>query len=115
MWYWGGRGDWPASEIQIGLAISDDGINWVKYDDATTTEAPFSSSDPVLKVGSPGAWDSLRVWTPAVLATNGGYEMWYAGREGFTSLPQFGGYATSKDGIEWHKFISTATGTKTLN
>ncbi len=103
MWYWGGRGSWPGSLIQIGLAISSDGINWVKYDDASTSEAPFSNSDPVLKVGSLGKWDELRVWTPAVLATTAGYEMWYAGREGPFTPPQLVGYATSMDGIEWKK------------
>lgn len=103
MWYWGGRENWPVSEIQIGLAISHDGINWVKHDDVSTTVAPFSSSDPVLKVGSPGEWDQLRIWSPAVLATNTGYEMWYAGRAGYTTPPQLVGYAISQDGIEWKK------------
>lgn len=104
MWYWGGKGSWPGSVIQIGLAICNDGINWVKYDDVSTTEAPFSSSDPVLRVGGPGEWDELRVWSPAVLATNAGYEMWYAGREGPFTPPQLVGYATSMDGFEWQKF-----------
>jgi hypothetical protein len=103
MWYWGGRESWPVSEIQVGLAISHDGVSWVKYDDASTTAAPFSRSDPVLKVGSPGEWDQLRVWSPAVLATDTGYEMWYAGRAGYTTPPQLVGYAISMDGIAWQK------------
>lgn len=103
MWYWGGRRSWPYSIIQIGLAISDDGIHWVKHDDASTNEAPFSNSDPVLKVSSTGEWDSLRVWSPAVLATDAGYEMWYAGRDGPFTQPQLVGYATSPDGIHWEK------------
>lgn len=103
MWYWGGKESWPISVIQIGLAISHDGINWVKYDDVSTTAASFSSSDPVLKVGNPGEWDQLRVWSPAVLATDTGYEMWYAGRAGYTTPPQLVGYATSPDGVAWMK------------
>jgi predicted GH43/DUF377 family glycosyl hydrolase len=103
MWYWGGQESWPISVIQIGLAISHDGIHWVKYNDISTTEALFSSSDPVLKIGDPGEWDQLRVWSPAVLATDAGYEMWYAGRAGYTTPPQLVGYATSTDGITWKK------------
>src|SRR5574341_263127 len=103
MWYWGGQESWPISVIQIGLAISYDGINWVKCDDASTTFAPFSMSDPVLKVGDLGNWDQLRVWSPAVLATATGYKMWYAGRAGYTTPPQLVGYATSMDGIAWKK------------
>jgi len=100
MWYWGGKESWPISTIQVGLAISQDGIAWVKHDDAAT---PFSSSDPVLKIGRAGEWDQLRVWSPAVLATDTGYEMWYAGRAGYTTPPQLVGHATSRDGIVWQK------------
>jgi len=103
MWYWGGQQSWPFSVIQIGVAISNDGINWVKYDDASTTAAPFSRSDPVLKIGRAGEWDQYRVWSPAVLATAAGYEMWYAGRAGYTTPPQLVGYATSTDGLIWKK------------
>ncbi len=103
LWFWGGRENWPVSEIQVGLAVSHDGNSWVKYNNASTTAAPFSSSVPVLKVGLPGEWDQLRIWSPAVLATNTGYEMWYAGRAGYTTPPQLVGYAVSQDGIEWKK------------
>jgi hypothetical protein len=103
MWYWGGRESWPISAIQVGLAISHDGIHWIKHDDTTTVAIPFSRSDPVLKAGNPGDWDQLRIWSPAVLATETGYEMWYAGRAGYTTPPQLVGYATSRDGIQWQK------------
>jgi hypothetical protein len=103
MWYWGGRESWPVSEIQVGLAVSPDGINWVKYKDPSTTAAQSSTSDPVLRVGLPGEWDQLRIWSPAVLATKTGYEMWYAGRAGYTTPPQLVGYAISPDGVEWKK------------
>ena len=33
--------------IRMGLATSEDGINWTKYDDPLTTEQPFAQSDPV--------------------------------------------------------------------
>ncbi len=104
MWYWGGRGSWPESEIQIGLAVSTDGIKWFKQDNPATVQAPFRQSDPVVAAGVPGAWDFLRVWSPAVLATASGYEMWYTGREDHFSTAQLVGYATSADGITWVKF-----------
>ena len=103
MWYWGGRGNWPGSEIQIGLATSTDGIHWVKYDDPATIGTPFSNSDPVLKIGSFDEWDSLRVWTPAILKTTTGYQMWYAGRPEASLSSQLVGYAISMDGIKWEK------------
>jgi hypothetical protein len=103
MWYWGGKEAWPLSFIQIGLAISPDGVAWTKYDDAGTTQAPFSRSDPVLQIGASGEWDQLRVWSPAVLATKDGYAMWFAGRSDYTTSPQWVGYATSADGITWRK------------
>ncbi len=103
MWYWGGKESWPLSIIQIGLATSRDGIAWTKYDYASTTQAPFSRSDPVLQIGASGEWDQYRVWSPAVLATETGYAMWYAGRSDYTTSPQWVGYATSFDGITWLK------------
>jgi len=103
MWYWGGKEGWPLSVIQIGLATSHDGIHWTKHDDASTTAAPFLGSDPVLKIGSAGEWDQHRVWSPAVLATDSGYQMWYAGRAGYTTPPQWVGYADSRDGMAWQK------------
>lgn len=103
IWYWGGREIWPLSVMQIGLATSADGIHWTKYDDAATRAAPHADSDPVLKIGNRGEWDQHRVWSPAVLAAESGYEMWYAGRAGYTTPPQWVGYATSRDGIAWEK------------
>ncbi|MFQ5768938.1 MAG: FlgD immunoglobulin-like domain containing protein [bacterium] len=108
MWYWGATGGFPfeSSIIQIGLATSTDGINWVKYDDPSTTETPFSSSDPVLKVGAPGEWDANRAGSPMVLPTEAGYEMWYIGlKPPITSTTDdLVGYATSSDGISWTKW-----------
>jgi predicted GH43/DUF377 family glycosyl hydrolase len=108
MWYWGGQGGFPyeSSIPQIGLATSADGINWIKYDDPSTTESPFVDSDPVLKVGGAGEWDSIRAFMPMVLPTDTGYEMWYIGHEPTvtTTSDQLVGYATSSDGISWTKW-----------
>lgn len=108
MWYWGGKPGFPfeSSVPQTGLATSADGINWVKYDDPSTTVPPFSSSDPVLKVGNTGEWDELRAIEPMVLPTHSGYEMWYLGVKPpiDTAGIQKIGYATSTDGITWTKW-----------
>jgi len=107
MWFWAGRPGFPFEESlpQIGLATSADGIQWTKYDDPATTEAPFASSDPALKVGSSTEWDSHRVANPIVLSTESGYEMWYSGLKApiNTSTKLEIGYATSADGIQWTK------------
>ncbi|ODS41144.1 MAG: hypothetical protein A7315_02160 [Candidatus Altiarchaeales archaeon WOR_SM1_79] len=108
MWYWAGKSGFPLepSIPQTGLATSTDGINWVKYDDPSTTETPFSSSDPVLKVGNSGEWDSHRAIEPMVLPTDSGYEIWYLGLKApiNTATIEKIGYATSTDGIKWMKF-----------
>ncbi|MGR3219640.1 MAG: T9SS type A sorting domain-containing protein [Candidatus Anammoxibacter sp.] len=105
MWYWGGTPGWPQnSTVQIGLATSTDGINWVKYDDPSTTAPPFANSDPVLKRGVAGEWDGVWVWMPMVLPTETGYEMWYIGGGNFE--PFLVGYATSTDGILWTKLTT---------
>ncbi|UCH62642.1 MAG: T9SS type A sorting domain-containing protein [Fidelibacterota bacterium] len=105
MWY-SGRAGYP-SLIQIGLATSIDGIHWAKYDNATTTGTLYAESDPVLKVGGSGAWDYQRVFGPAVLPTDTGYEMWYAGAwyPSDAGSIQVVGYATSADGISWTKWL----------
>jgi hypothetical protein len=104
MWYWGGD-TWPrpASIQQIGMATSTDGINWVKYDDSSTTAPPFLNSDPVLKPGLAGEWDDGWVFWPMVLSTETGYEMWYSGSKLIDNDPFWLGYATSPDGISWTK------------
>lgn len=102
MWYSGGTGTFPNAIIRMGLATSTDGINWTKYDDPTTTDPPFQFSDPVLPLGSPGSWEAIWAWSPSVLTTPSGYEMWYEGINKPTGNGAVG-YATSKDGINWIK------------
>lgn len=101
LWFWGALPNFPANDSypQTGLATSPDGINWTKYNDPSTTSAPFVSSDPILKTGS-YPWDWLRAMHPTVLRKGSGYEMCYVGLGNDDSGI---GYATSEDGIEWEK------------
>jgi len=49
--------EWVSGVKRVGYAFSLDGINWVKWNDPATTEAPFHDSDPVVtyaEYGQPG-------------------------------------------------------------
>jgi predicted GH43/DUF377 family glycosyl hydrolase len=109
MWFWAGKPGFPVqveSKPHIGLATSPDGLNWTKHNDPSTTIAPYTDSDPVLKLGPSSSWDAHRVINPIVLSTDSGYEMWYTGLKGPVTdeTKQQIGYATSVDGIAWTKW-----------
>jgi hypothetical protein len=93
------------SPSMIGRATSPDGVHWTKYDDPATTEPLYAASDPVLRPGPAGAWDSRRVLDPNVIQTANGWAMVYlsTGATGgkFSSGPYEFGYATSPDGLAW--------------
>jgi hypothetical protein len=97
MWFSGGVGGVtfasPNIRTGIGYATSIDGINWSIYDNPATTAAPFQFSDAVLFHGDSGDWDAHEMFTPSVLRTETGYEMWYSGWE--YGSDQHIGYATS--------------------
>jgi len=88
---------------RIGYATSNDGIIWQKYDDLTTTNPPYSLSDPVLVPG-PGNYDNVAVGNHCVRKFNNIYHMWYTGdnnpapSQGYSIC-----HATSSDGIHWMK------------
>jgi len=84
MWYTG-----LGSRFQIGLATSNDGINWTK-----------SNSNPVLPIGQPGNFDADHVDYPSVIFHNNKYWMWYTG---WSSGVRQIGLATSTDGVNWTK------------
>jgi len=65
MWYLG----WPnssQSNSAFGLASSDDGIHWQKYDD-----------NPVFVTGNPGQWDDRYVSSPTVVYEQDSVRLWY--------------------------------------
>ena len=79
LWYSGSRVSWGDTR-QIGLATSDDGIHWNKYDDPTTTSTLYSDSDPVLMPGGPGA--GKLVESPTVIHEGDSLRMWFSGYTG---------------------------------
>jgi len=59
----------------------------------------------VLDIGPFGAWDDYRLAVPTVFHDGMTYKMWYGGNDGSGGTGV--GYATSPDGINWTKFVST--------
>ncbi|MBI4497800.1 MAG: methyltransferase domain-containing protein [Chloroflexi bacterium] len=86
MWYSGFDGE----RWQIGLARSEDGVTWTRH-----------AANPVLRPGSPDAWDGAGVAYSSVVRRGAAYHMWYQGgdRGGVWRI----GYATSLDGLTWTK------------
>jgi predicted GH43/DUF377 family glycosyl hydrolase len=81
----------PPFNAAIGMARSDDGINWEK-----------EGQNPLLLSGGVGDWDEYWVESPTVVydGAGGTYEMWYSGvgGDGFQI-----GYAESDNGRDWQK------------
>ncbi len=83
--------------VRVGMATSSDGITWTKYDGPDVD----TNADPVVDIGSPGAWDDTYVSYPSVIKdSDGTYKMWYAG---YNYSGWQGGYAYSNDGLNWNK------------
>jgi len=81
------------STYRIGRATSPDMEDWTKD----------SANNPILDVGSAGAWDDTHVLSPTLVYDGDadGWIMFYVGRDG--QWYKIGG-ATSSDGISWTKF-----------
>jgi len=86
LWYEGNDG----TNSRIGLATSQNGIDWEKYE-----------GNPVLDLGDSSKWDDSEVARGAVLYHESIYKMWYVGGDGENLRL---GYATSPDGINWTKY-----------
>ncbi len=91
------------TQAMIGLAASSDGITWTKYDDPSTTEAPFAESDPVFMPGEDGTWDDTHVLQPRVVSSPDGLVMLYSGAPSVNGANMELGYAISEDGINWER------------
>jgi hypothetical protein len=98
--YYSGGPDPNGWVWMCGMATSPDGINWTKYDDPDTSEAPHAESDPVMQPSDSG-WDSIGVHC-SVLKTDIDWEMFY---EGWPEGPSNIGYASSPDGVHWSKYL----------
>ncbi|MEM1118101.1 MAG: hypothetical protein AAGJ11_16430 [Bacteroidota bacterium] len=67
MWYSGYEEplDLETTPISIGLAVSDDGLSWQRYED-----------NPVIEPGASGTWNELRIVSPSVrIEADGSFTM----------------------------------------
>ncbi len=90
MWYGGTEGGGLPSDV--GVAFSDDGLSWHRYDGN-----PIFSPQP-----DPDAWDNSRIEHFTVLQEDGRFLAWYAGDANFDRRFRIG-YAESSDGIAWSR------------
>jgi hypothetical protein len=105
MYYSGGTEITNWQGFYTGMASSQDGINWKKYNDPSTKEHPFKESDPVLMTGGSGLWDDAYVWMANIGKNPDGYRMYYTGVHVKNDQEIMAiGYANSKDGIHWEKY-----------
>ena len=98
MWYTGLSTWYTGGIAGIGLATSSDGIHWIKD----------TLDNPVLRAGSPTAWDKDGVGECSVAydSVRHVYHMFYEGNElDYFKQPSTSGigHATSSDGIHWMK------------
>jgi predicted GH43/DUF377 family glycosyl hydrolase len=102
--YFSGNG---TGKGMVGLATSEDGLIWTKYDDPATTERPFDESDPVFVTGENlEDWDFTVAWGAGIVQTEHGYEMVYTGGGSGTGGFVSGlGFAFSEDGRNWTKYV----------
>jgi hypothetical protein len=93
----------------VGMATSPDGLVWTKYDDPTTTAAPYAHSDPILEVDGNGTTNYFAAWALDVAQTDQGWEMFFSTtcpESTSPGCPTFIGYATSADGLHWRTYRS---------
>ncbi len=83
---------WGQDTIQIGHAVSTDGVHWEK-----------DLQNPVLPRSGEG-WDNGGTWDPFVLYEDGLFKMWYGATPRQNGAGNFHwGYAVSKDGSHFEK------------
>jgi hypothetical protein len=105
MYYSGGPGFDILSSGAIGLATSEDGITWKKFDDPSTKEHPYAESDPVLVKGRKGEWDEFEIWTCSVIREGSRFEAYFCGSYLDTQTEHMSlGHAASENGIHWTRY-----------
>ena len=77
------------SSLQIGHAVSVDGVHWAK-----------DPTNPILPKGNAGQWDDKGTWDPFLIYEDGKFKMWYGG--GIDNHCDWG-YAESQDGRHFTK------------
>ena len=86
-------GEDRARRQRLGVARSQDGVNWEKL-----------RTNPILELGAPNAFDNNGLGEPAVWTMRGEYWMLYTGRN--RAEVRRMGLAHSRDGVKWTKLAS---------
>jgi len=86
-----------ARRQRLGVSMSDDGVTWYKL-----------RRNPVLELGSYGAFDENGLGEPAVWASQGYYWMLYTGRDRHEMRKL--GLARSRNGVDWEKLPTVIGG-----
>jgi predicted GH43/DUF377 family glycosyl hydrolase len=92
MWYTGGGLDIRGRILAARSA--DGGLTWQRDNDG----------EPVLDTGPDGAWDSLTIDTPEVVADTDGYKLYYYGSSSSDGSGASIGLATSSDGLTFTRW-----------
>ncbi len=99
MWY---SGEQSAYNFRVGYAMSTDGVNWTKYDDANTADCGFSEANDngcMIDIGSSGSFYQNDIETPKVIKLNNLYYLYFYGQDGSGVFRA--GLMTSVNGIDW--------------
>ncbi len=87
----------------IGMAYSEDGIKWRKYNDPKTNDPAFAHSDPVFRSEDAGWGDEFMLKYPRIKLTPDGLFLFYHGNNNGRGGRSRIGVATSPDGIHWQR------------
>jgi len=95
-------GEDRARRQRLGMATSIDGIHWTRL-----------AGNPVLELGSDGAFDESGLGEPAVWKDHGWWWMLYTGRD--RNEVRRMGLAQSADGVKWERTDLVIEGTEAWN
>ena len=93
----------------IGALTSENGRDFVIYDDPLTNENDLAGADPILvRSGESGSWNRDGVGSPMLFQQDDGYGLFYLGDGPSKSIEGSGvslkiGYAFSTDGFHWQE------------
>lgn len=94
--YYGARDS--QANFAIGMATSQDGLSWIKYNDPGTNDTLYADSEPVFVPST--KWESNKVDRPRVQSTPDGWVMIYQAGPAIEDR----GLALSNDGIHWNAY-----------
>ena len=79
-------------------------INKEEFPDEMVSFVPYKTN-PIFKGTGTDTWDKQIRERGYIIFEGGIYKMWYTGYNGDDTVTKYLGYATSKDGINWNRYI----------